>query len=107
MEIQYIPKAPQLLGAHYLRVLGRFQTKIRKSGRKPEITILSKIRPGFFRFVGFHRNYNPGLAKTAELIYRLLNKSNNFYWSAEWQNFGNRNKEEALEHAKYALTADA
>ena len=78
MEIQYIPKEPQLLGAHYFRVLGRFQTKNCTSGRKPEITILSEIRPGLFRFVGFNRNFNPGLGKTAELIYRLLNKSNNF-----------------------------
>ena len=37
----------------------------------------------FLGLVGYYRKLIPGFGKTAESLYRLMNKSNNFEWSKE------------------------
>ena len=47
-----------------------------------EPSSLKDVR-AFLGLVGYHRKFIPGFGKTAEPLYKLLNKSNKFEWSTE------------------------
>ena len=91
------------------------QEKVRAVERMNESSSLKDVR-AFLGFVGFYRQLIPGFGKTAEHLYRLLNKSNKFEWSTECTSAVAQLKKKLLEAPvlgypndtdPYTLTTDA
>ena len=70
----------------------------------------------FLGLVGYYRKFIPGFGRTAETLYRLLNKSYKFEWSTECTSALAELKKKLLEapvlgysndRDQYTLTADA
>ena len=80
-----------------------------------EPSFLKDVR-AFLGILGYYRKFIPGFGKTAELLHRLLNKSNKFEWSTECTNEVAELKKKLLEapvlgfpndRDLYTLTNDA
>ena len=81
--MQFLPKARQFFRTLYILEWCRGRHREIKSGKKNERTIIPKRRQGFLGLVRYYRKFIPGFGETAEPLYRLLNKSNKFGWSAQ------------------------
>ena len=80
----FFPKACQVFGAPYIKELYRRRPeKVRALEEKEDTSSLKDVR-AFLGLVAYFRKFNQGFGITVEPLYRLLNKSNKFEWSAEY-----------------------
>ena len=89
--------------------------KVRAVEKKKEPSSLKDVR-AFLGLVGYYRKFILAFGKTAEPLYRLLNKSNKFEWSTECTSAVAELKKKLLEapvlgypdnRDQYTLTTDA